>query len=234
MKRGKRAGGFTLIEMIVALVISSMLAVVVVSGLYLGIRSWQAVTGRIDSNSDAAVSVHALRQILEAAEYTYIRDTNGERQTAFYGEVDRMIFVAPTDPLDEDRLYWIMVSVEELDSGAKTLVLHREHFETQDYLDEELEFEEPNPLHNVDWQQRVDELQQLSSTPLFRVPGFNGVRFEYLRIEPDELPRWETEWEVEPYLPVTIKLEFDTGPDVEWPELYIQPKVKAYEFKQLL
>ncbi len=57
-------GGFTLVEMLVALLLLSLLSVVVGSGLYLGIRSWEGMDRHQQQESDAFLVQQALRRLM--------------------------------------------------------------------------------------------------------------------------------------------------------------------------
>ena len=150
-----RTAGFTLIEMVIALVLASLLSVVVVSGLHLSIRSWETVSNNVYETNDHYVSMHALRRILSSARAERVRDENGIQITAFHGTSDTVLFVAPFDQLGEgENLYWVMLKQREYEGGDRALVLRLIPFGDTTYLDDE----EAGSLEEVVWEEKIDEL----------------------------------------------------------------------------
>lgn len=226
-----RAAGFTLIEMIVALVVSSMLAVVVVSGLHLAIRSWEAVSENIHQGNDTYVSMHALRRVLSSLRPERVRDDNGVAVAAFYGREDQVLFIAPMEQLGSlDDLYWVMISTREAESGDRSLILNLLPFNQKTNFDDE----DNAAFQTIIWEEKVDEILELESEIIVGNQEFTGVTFDYLRIDNNGDPVWEDEWLDDAQLPRSIRVQLEFESDDEWPHLYILPKTSTYEFKKLL
>lgn len=227
----RNSGGFTLIEMIVALVVSSMLAVVVVSGLHLAIRSWEAVSDNIHQGNDTYVSMHALRRVLSSLRPEKVRDENGIAVAAFYGREDQVLFIAPMEQLGSlDDLYWVMISTREAESGDRSLILNLLPFNQKTNFDDE----DNAAFQNIAWEEKIDEILELESEIIVGNQEFTGITFDYMRIDNNGDPVWEEEWLDDAQLPRSIRVQLEFGPDDEWPNLYILPKTSTYEFKKLL
>lgn len=227
----RRSKGFTLIEMIVALVISGMLAVVIVSGLHLAIRSWEAVSGKIDQGNDTYVAMQAMRRVLSSLRPEKVRDENGVAVSAFYGKEDQVLFIAPLEQIGSfDDLYWIMITTRQAESGERSLVLNLLPFNQKTNFDDE----DNAAFQSIVWEEKLDELLELESEIIVGNKEFVGAHFDYLRIDSNGDPIWEDEWLDDAQLPRSIRVQLEFEHDEQWPNLYILPKTSAYEFKKLL
>jgi general secretion pathway protein J len=225
-----KESGFTLIEMIIALVLASLLSVVIASGLHLGIRSWEAVSSKVNDGSDTYVSMHALRRVLSSLRPERVRDDDGTPQAAFYGTRNEVMFIAPLEQIgNQDDLYWIMVKERIAENGDMSLVLYLLPFNEKTQFDDD----ENAALKNIVWQEKIDEILQLESEIVVGNPDFSGISFEYLHIDNNGDEVWEEEWIENSQLPRSIKVTLEFGPDNVWPTMYVLPKTSAYEFKKL-
>lgn len=222
--------GFTLIEMLVALVISSLLAVVLFSGLNIAVRSSESIN-RLQQESGRAFTIqHSLRRIISAAQDQRIRDVNGVLQSAFRGSEREMIFVAPLRQLsDANRIFWLKLNIETDEFGNNQLVLKRRVFNPTD--SDEL----PEALHSnqLDWEELNMELDLNGSTEmLYDSPG-PEFSFEYQAVDNAKNVEWVNEWFEERELPVMIRINFDADNKRDWPELIVAPKDNAYAIKAI-
>lgn len=222
--------GFTLVEMIVALVIASLLAVVVVSGLHLGIRSWEAVSNKVTSGNTSHSELHALRRVLSKAVPERVRDNNGLIQAAFYGASNQVLFVAPLEQLGGiNELYWIMLRMQSSEDGQNSLMLYRLSHSADTYFDEDDQLAE-----NIVWEEKIDELLEYEGIALLEGTNLQDIKFEYLRIDNNGEPIWEEEWIDDAQLPKSIKVNLYVDADEEFTPLYVLTESSAYEFKKLL
>lgn len=92
----RRSGGFTLIEVIVAMLIASMIVTVVFSGLGIAFDAWAATTRRIDALDTNRTAWRALRRQLESALPMSTVVEEGLTRTpriGFEGGTDSVLFV---------------------------------------------------------------------------------------------------------------------------------------------
>ncbi|MDG9926766.1 MULTISPECIES: prepilin-type N-terminal cleavage/methylation domain-containing protein [unclassified Pseudomonas] len=92
----KAARGFTLVEVLIALVLAGLLVVVLFGGFRAGIRSWQLAEQHTASVEEprqlSALLYRHLGQLLPAE---FPPDSSGRVAPAFVGEQERMRYVAP-------------------------------------------------------------------------------------------------------------------------------------------
>ena len=74
-----RAGGFTLLELIVALTVLGFIMVGVVQGVRVGLRSWDAQTRQIDSTAELDGVDRMLRELVQGINSLSDNDFDGER-----------------------------------------------------------------------------------------------------------------------------------------------------------
>lgn len=100
MNRAARAsaGGFTLVELIIALTIIGILSAALFSALRISARSWEAGERRITESSDTEAVRTFLRGRLLAMELAFIADGPNSQQPAFLGLEDQLRFAAPMPP----------------------------------------------------------------------------------------------------------------------------------------
>jgi general secretion pathway protein J len=100
MKR-RAPDGFTLLELLIALSIVSMIVAALVSGLRLGTRAWES--GRVSGSLDEAqTAARAIASQFERAFPTHIRRANGAPVVAFVGGPHSCRFVT----LSEGEAQW--------------------------------------------------------------------------------------------------------------------------------
>ncbi len=89
---GSDEGGFTLLEMLIAMTLLGLVMAMVFGGLRLGTRAWEA-SDVSATNLARLEAVHGfLRRGLAAAATVLASDDKGKRQILFTGDVDRLEF----------------------------------------------------------------------------------------------------------------------------------------------
>lgn len=93
MRNSKAQSGFTLVEMLVALVLLSMIAMVGYQGVVFGMTQWQGGEKKLSAITDRYQALSWIRNRLAAAErITY--PENGRYPIAFTGNADSVRFVS--------------------------------------------------------------------------------------------------------------------------------------------
>lgn len=226
-----KGAGFTLIEMLVALIISSLLAVVLFNGLNLTVRSSEAIN-RIQQESGRAFTIqHALRRILGGARNERVRDINGVQQVAFHGLEQEVIFVAPLTQLnDNSQLFWLKLTIEHQSDGDAQLVLKRRLYNQNP--DEDI----ADALRStqLDWIELSTELDLHGTFEILEHSPGAQFHFEYLSVDQANNVEWIDEWIEERDLPAMVRIHFDATDVRDWPDLIVAPKVNAHAIKTLL
>ena len=209
--------GFTLVELLVAMTLATLVTMLAYGGLHVALRSWNAAELRQQNMELRYLSQALLRRLLESPLPSGVRDDEGVQQAAFYGEERGLIFVAHLPALDDsEQLYWVQL-VQSKQLGEQGLSWQLELL----YMP----FEEET---KVNWRllaQTLDEEGERQSL-LEGEPG--AWRFGYLeRLAEGEL-EWQTEWQQRPGLPLLLRLSPPRRQQGGSPELLVAPREMAY------
>ncbi|MBV0934274.1 prepilin-type N-terminal cleavage/methylation domain-containing protein [Marinobacterium weihaiense] len=122
----KATAGFTLIELLIALVLMGLLMLLVLGGLSVGGRGWEAGERYQQQQAEQYQLQQVLRGLLAQAQNLRVRSTEGEVLLAFQGEPDRLTFVAPGRAGDaRTALYWYRLQQDEQADGHRLVLLAR-------------------------------------------------------------------------------------------------------------
>ena len=112
--------GFTLVELLVAVTLVSLLTVLLFGGLRFGTRSADAVGRRIDASSDVALLYDFMQTQLANAQPTPVIDDPESDAVDFDGEPASVSFVGlPPSEVDLGGYQRLTVSVEEKGAGKR-------------------------------------------------------------------------------------------------------------------
>jgi general secretion pathway protein J len=186
-----KLGGFTLVEVLIALVLLGLIMTILFSGLRLASGSWDGAQRQVEQVVEAAMAVRFLRRQVGTALHVDWpgMDVAGENPLAFRGERDRLRFVGPLPAhVGDGGLHWITLQLGGTERGAG-LVLASRLFH-------------PDTLGHPD--DRDPEAHLI-------LPGVQRVGFRYFGTRRDAMePRWEEEWN-EPSLPLLVAIDLDAG-----------------------
>ncbi len=203
-----RMRGMTLIEMVVALVILGMLAMLAMGGLRLGARTWEAVGGRAESESRERIVRLVLRRTLSQAMPVIAMDVNSQPHLVFSGDGDSVTLVAPlADHIGLGGLQMIRLSIEDgTDFGLnKRLVLYRMPYDRGEV-----------PAQPVEPERHV-LLEDLAA-----------ARFSYLEIAADGTRQWNEKTTEAPILPSVIRLSLRVRDSARlWPDIVVPLRITA-------
>ena len=104
--------GFTLLEVLLAMTILSLIAVIIGVSLRLGIRAWERGEADSDDSQKLRYVVERLSQEIRSV-YPYQMLIDGERAIAFKGKSDSIFFVTSSVKSSEGGLKWISYFVED-------------------------------------------------------------------------------------------------------------------------
>lgn len=186
--------GFTLLETVVALTLLAVMLAMLFAGLRLGIRAWDAGTGRGDRADQVLLAWSFLRKELTATFPWRFKDPLAVK-LAFKGERDRLHFVSMR-PAEIGGGGLAFVSFEfEASRGAERsgrLVMRRVFAaaEQRDFVS-------------------VDDAEKFTL-----LDGVTAARFEYFGAENDTTPpSWTDKWDYTQRLPSHVRLEAKLGDD---------------------
>lgn len=205
--RSRRVRGFTLLELLIALVLFGLIAVLLLGGLRFGTRAWEAGGASNERASEVRMAQTFIRRRLGAA-LAIVLPSQGRTSpsVAFEGARQAVSFVAvlPAD-LAVGGLYRLsfylsggpdpkrlMVSWRLFEAGAEG---GRERYDAEETI---------------------------------LLDGVEDVQLSYLgRKEGDGPRQWRESWQDEERLPalVRMRVEFGKGDGRYWPELVVAPRI---------
>ena len=205
MYRSARPAGFTLVELLLALTLMSMLLALAYGGLRAATRATDRGQNILEDSSRIRMAHQFVRrQLNQISPLAFEQSDDGTERTVFIGEEQRIRYVAPMP----GYLGFGGPQVQELEivRGAEGLELVLSHALLQGFEDEMLYERDPIPL--------VDHIE--------------SARFSFLGLdEAGELAGWTSVWDQPDALPKSIALEIEFVEDVyiQWPLLTASVRV---------
>ena len=197
-KSRKAAGGFTLIEVLLA----TMLLVMGLALAFATLRSSTVVVQRGEiiaqrSERMRAVAGFLRRRLASAQMIAFATDPSTQQQSRFIGEPQRMRFVSDLpDYLGRGGPYLHDISVA--DGGTRLLAA----------------------FNMVQSGQAIEEAQPRPPEPL--ADDLRGVRFRYRGLKPEGgLADWQTRWTTSEVLPVQVAIDIESADGTRWPSLVV-------------
>jgi general secretion pathway protein J len=123
---GSAAAGFTLVEMLVAVTLLSLLSVALLVALRLGVHAERAGSERLEAEEGSAVGLSFVRAQLGDARVAVEIDEAGRPFVIFNGARDRVAFVAPLPPrVNLPGLHLIEIKAVRAARGAELVLRAR-------------------------------------------------------------------------------------------------------------
>lgn len=189
-----RSGGFTLIEIALAMILVSLIMAIAVGGIRMSRKAAADGERRVEATNAIRVTQEFLRrQLARVLPLAYDMDTTAGQNIVFEGDDDAISFVAPMPGyLSNGGPY---VQRLELRQG-------------------ELRF-----YHRMLISDEQDEAE-----PVVLIDRIRRGRFEYRGIEDDgQLGDWRRDWEDPSRTPMMVRLdlEFDEASGLSWPQMEV-------------
>ena len=188
IKKRIQSLGFTLIEVILALGLTSLILGLLSTGVFLVADDWNRNSDVLDQSLDEALSILQIDRSLHGAfPHSFTNEKTLSRQLFFTGEDDYLSWVSTVSPQRSAGLTtWELYSVAG-EGTYLTLV----------------------PAYSDNPRSRLDEAE-----PMLLFPGYE-VEFSYLYEELDENKVWIEEWEAQELLslPLAVYARFTPADD---------------------
>ncbi len=211
------SAGFTLVELLVALTLASLVAMLAYGGLHVALRSWHAAELRQQQMELSSLTQALLRRLLESPQAISLRDDEGVSQLAFYGDEQQLIFIARLPALDDgEQLYWVqLVQDKQLDGQGLSWQLQMRYLP---YL----------AMEELNWSLLAESLTSAGERELLIEGLARPWRFSYLEQPRDGEPQWQNQWQQRPDLPLLLRLTPPRRQRGEAAELLVAPRNMAY------
>lgn len=217
--------GFTLVELLIALVLIAVITLLMFSGLRLGSRAWESVETVSDRVNDLRVTRNFLERTLRQARPVSIV-FDGQPWPVFAGDAERLEFVAPlSEHVGIPGLYVLRLVLEPAGDGQRLVLvrwlLHPEVLAGGD------EYPEWEPLLEAsgigaDTGPLDRDLAAGAFGRTVLLPDVAEFALAYFGVgEGETEPAWFEEWADDPRLPLRIRLAVST-PHRSWPAAIIE------------
>jgi len=199
-RRLASAAGFTLLELMIALLLFAMLSVLLAGGLRLGTRVWDRVGGMLDQLAEREVVQGFLRRTIASAQ-----PLGGSGKTAaFEGRTGSITFVAPSPPyVGSGGFNVFQIAAEGRREASPRLVLR---------------------LWNIDPAGKGKTAESPVAPPSFErvlLRGLQRVSFSFYGASDDGTESWRSRWDKDDLLPRMVRLELVGADGRRWPALLV-------------
>ncbi|MGJ4946770.1 prepilin-type N-terminal cleavage/methylation domain-containing protein [Bradyrhizobium sp. HKCCYLS20291] len=191
--------GFTLVEVLVALALFSLLAVLLFDNVKFGMQAWRSGSARAESFQRELASQDVLRRLIGNLYPMMLGENAAQRRVDFSGQADRLEFLgdAPLVSGGAGRYRFKLFAERQRDRVDLVLQAHHE----------------------------LAARQEAERTLL--VSDIGRVEFNYAAKAIDA--SWSTMWQDQTDIPGLIKVRvvMRPGDGRNWPDLLIAPRVRA-------
>lgn len=190
--------GFTLLEVLVAMTLMSVILLLLYSGMRFGARSWEVSTARAEISSELRLVQDFIRRQWRQSNTVFYNDDDEGLIVAFHGESNELQLVAPMlAHLGFGGLYWVHYDLAD-DGGTRVLRLRWWPYQPDGNTREE---------------------DPAGENILLR--GVNELHFSYFGAEePQDDPEWHDTWDSVRLRPQLIRLTLDWV-NADWPPLVV-------------
>ncbi len=197
--------GFTLVELIVALVLLALMASVMFGSLSLAARSWDGGEAKVDQVSAMRQTQEFLREQL-SAEYPLRMRKMAELPLLFAGERDEIRYAAALPSrVIEGGVYFFRLAVARADDKSQ-LVLER-------MIPDASALQEP-------------DFREAKRSVL--ADGIAELRISYFgrdaRSTDAEGPTWRDRWDDRQQRPMLVRIDVKPEKGAAWPALIVEPR----------
>jgi len=208
----KRQSGFTLLEVLVAFSLMSLLFLALFSSFKTGSKSWDAAEKRMQKTEDQRLILGWLRRQLQQTMVVRIQEDKG-RVYAFSGNESHVRFAAPLLPFNDKGGVYLQELFIKRENGGKSLYLKYAAYRP-----------------DTSWEEAFEETK-----PVLIYGDLKSVQFEYFGTDSaEDDPHWESEWEEKLVYPLLFRLKIETLDQEKWPALVIDlPQVDSYVSPQI-
>jgi general secretion pathway protein J len=207
VSRGSRsAAGFTLVELLVALVLLALVSTMLVGTLRFANGAWAKSEAATDRLQRTEMAMSLLRRQLEAAYPLIVIGSDQQQIVAFAGDEAGLLFLSPPAAalaMGGLQLSWLTV---EPDGGAHRIVLRWRNYDRRGEA----------------WPPELNGGRGMAELVLGETPGSAVLSYFGPDATPNSSLAWRRGWANLPALPNLIRLSF-AGSGTNIPDLVVAP-----------
>jgi len=205
--------GFTLVEMLLAMTLMSMLMVLAYGGLRASTRATDRGQAILEESGRIRMAHQFVRkQLNQMVPLAFETSEDQVDRTVFEGSSNRIRFVAPMPGyLGFGGPQVQELSFQNSDDGLALVISHA-------------------------LLQGFEEEKLYERDPIFLLDGIDQAEFQFLSLDEDgEFLSWSNQWDVPQEMPlaVSLSIEFNEDVYVSWPLLNASVRVDAQALRQL-
>ncbi len=211
-----RQNGFTLLELLIALTLVTLIVTLLFGGIRLGNRSWSAVEEKAERYAEMRLIWRFVHERLGQARAVRYQTDEGDSELLFYGDGEAVEFISPMPAhLGVSGLYIIRLHQVGKELKMTRWLYHPDLMEDSGSLPEWRSLKESS---RDPGEGPMDMREYYSQSVL--VEDVKSFGIEYFGVAEGETdPDWRDEWE-EPELPKLLRIEVDTQKG-KWPEIIV-------------
>jgi len=206
--RRTRSGGFTLVELIIALTLLALLSAVLFGSLNLASRSWDAGEAKAEATAEMRLTAQFLRTQVEAQHPQRMRKVQ-EFPLVFTGERDSLTYAASLPERVQGGGVWLYRLAVRQRGEKSQLVLER--------MIPDLAATQMPVFSGPDASVLADDVKEIRLQYFGRDPGSSAI------VE----PTWRDHWEDRQVLPLTLRIDVVPNKGTAWPSIYATPRKSA-------
>ncbi len=203
----RRNTGFTLVELMVALLLLALMSSILYGSLSLSATSWDRGEAKAEQAGDMRQTGEFLRQAL-TAEHPLRLHKALDQPLYFAGASDSLAFAGSTPGRVGGGIYYFRIALAPSGESSKLLLSRT----IPDYT-----ALKPPSFDAAEASVLADGIAQL--------------KFSYFGRDPDAAdvvdPTWRDHWDDPQILPLLIRMEVKTAQGTSWPPLVVEPRIAA-------
>jgi general secretion pathway protein J len=203
--------GFTLLELLIALTLSTLVMLMLTLGMHTVLKEWSRSSNRLDESLDKVLVLLQIERALEGAFPHLYYDSDEKKQYIFFqGEEEKIAWVSMVSPKRQPGLTaWQINPNDEEEGGIEIRIARAFASDPTEQLEEH-------------------------TTPIPELAGYKAY-FEYLYVHEKikEDTKWLTEWDGEKWqrLPSAVRLRLESENGDVGESLEIVAVIRAYQHR---